>query len=143
MSKLETGVPLTYAWLNELYEQVQDLKDAVDLKNNKSKITMIADHMSASTNVQILTGALNVSIGKGDNTGKSLESFTTPFADPDVLVVPAINFPSNRENFYATVIVDSIKETGCVFKVKAIGSPDKKKTTSVLINYIAIGKSKI
>ena len=142
-ARLDTGNPLTYDWLNDLFSEVDAISKTVNTSSGTSKIVMQADHMAPASSVQILTGSITVNVGKGQTYEKAAESFTTPFAHKDVMVIPAINFENAAEGIFATAWATNITKTGCTIKVRIIGTPDKKKSTTITINYLAIGKAKV
>jgi hypothetical protein len=145
VNELDNGNPLTYNWLNELVHELQTVSKTVTSFAGSSKINLIPDHLSnrsSSNYVQMLTGSATISLDKSGSVGKSLVDFTTPFAAPDVLVIPSINFPNNAEDIYATAWVTNINESSCIIRVKRFTPLDKKQSTNITVNFIAIGKGK-
>ena len=142
-ARLDTGNPLTYDWLNDLFSEVDSISKAVNVSSGTSKIIMHASHMAQTSSVQVVTGSATISIGKGQNYDKDAISFSTPFAHKDVMVIPAVNFENSAEGIFATAWATNITQTGCTIKARIIGTPDKKKSTTITINYIAIGKAKV
>ena len=142
VSELSDGNPLTYNWLNELVADINQASKDVKSVTGASKINLIADHMPSTTYVQMLTGETVVNLAGKESIDKTLVTFSTPFASSDVLVIPAINFRNNAEEIYATAWVTNINESGCTIRVKRFAPIDKKKSTPITINYLAIGKGK-
>ena len=142
VSNLSDGNPLTYNWLNDLVAAINQTSKDVKSVTGSSKINMIADHMASTAYVQMLTGQTTVNIAGKQSLDKTLVTFSTPFASSDVLVIPAINFTNNAEEIYATAWVTNINESGCTIRVKRFAPIDKKKSTPITINYLAIGKGK-
>jgi hypothetical protein len=142
-ARLDTGNPLTYDWLNALFSEVDAISKTVNVSSGTSKIIMQADHMAKTSSVQVITGSATISIGKGQNYDKDPITFGTPFANKDVMVIPAVNFVNSAEGVFATAWATNITQTGCTIKARIIGTPDKKKSTTITINYIAIGKAKV
>jgi hypothetical protein len=142
LSNLSDGNPLTYDWLNSLVASINKASEDVKSVTGSSKINMIADHMASTAYVQILTGETVVNLAGKESIDKTLVTFSTPFASSDVLVIPAINFRNNAEEVYATAWVTNINESGCTIRVKRFAPIDKKKSTPITINYLAIGKGK-
>jgi hypothetical protein len=145
-SMLTDGNPLTYDWLNLLVGEINTLSSSAALGKNNVKIKMIPNHFTTkvSTNtVQILTGKATVTLGKGKSRGKTPPvKFGAPFAASDVLVVASVNYNGTDPGVDAVCWVTNIDESGCMFWVKRFDSVNKKQTTPVTINYIAIGKAK-
>jgi hypothetical protein len=142
VSPLSDGNPLTYNWLNDLVVAINKASEDVKSVTGSSKINMIADHMSSAQYVQVLTGGDQINLPGKESVGKTLVTFSTPFSDPDVLVIPTINFRNAAEEVYATVWATNINESGCTIRVKRFPPIDKKKSTPIVINYLAIGKGK-
>jgi hypothetical protein len=142
VSELSDGNPLTYNWLNDLVAEINQTSRDVKSVTGSSKINMIADHMSSTKYVQMLTGKTVVNLAGKESIDKTLVTFSTPFASADVLVIPTINFRNAAEEIYATAWVTNINESGCVIRVKRFPPVDKKKSTPITINYLAIGKGK-
>jgi hypothetical protein len=142
LSNLSDGNPLTYDWLNSLVASINKASEDVKSVTGSSKINMIADHMASTAYVQMLTGETVVNLAGKESIDKTLVTFSTPFASSDVLVIPAINFRNNAEEVYATAWVTNINESGCTIRVKRFAPIDKKKSTPITINYLAIGKGK-
>jgi hypothetical protein len=142
ISELSDGNPLTYNWLNTLVDEINQTSKDVKSVTGSSKINMIADHMSSPKYVQMLTGKTIINLAGKESVDKTLVTFSTPFASSDVLVIPAINFRNNAEEIYATAWVTNINESGCTIRVKRFAPIDKKKSTPITINYLAIGKGK-
>lgn len=142
VTELSDGNPLTYNWLNDLVAVINQTSKDVKSVTGSSKINMIADHMSSATNVQMLTGKTVINLAGKESIDKTLVTFSTPFASPDVLVIPTINFRNAAEEIYATAWVTNINESGCTIRVKRFAPIDKKKSTPITINYLAIGKGK-
>jgi hypothetical protein len=142
VSNLSDGNPLTYNWLNDLVAVINQTSKDVKSVTGSSKINMIADHMSSTTYVQMLTGQTIINLAGKESVDKTLVTFSTPFASSDVLVIPAINFRNAAEEIYATAWVTNINESGCTIRVKRFAPIDKKKSTPITINYLAIGKGK-
>jgi len=145
-SMLTDGNPLTYDWLNLLVGEINTLSSSAALGKNNVKIKMVPNHFTTkvSTNtVQILTGKATVTLGKGKSRGKSApQKFSAPFAASDVLVVASVNYNGTDPGVDVASWVTNISESGCSFWVKRFDSVNKKQTTPVTINYIAIGKAK-
>ena len=142
VSELSDGNPLTYNWLNLLVADINQVSRDVKSVTGASKINLIADHMASTTYVQVLTGQTTVNLAGKESIDKTLVTFSTPFVSSDVLVIPAINFRNNAEEIYATAWVTNINESGCTIRVKRFAPIDKKKSTPITINYLAIGKGK-
>jgi hypothetical protein len=142
VSELSDGNPLTYNWLNLLVADINQVSRDVKSVTGASKINLIADHMASTTYVQVLTGKTTVNLAGKESIDKTLVTFSTPFVSSDVLVIPAINFRNNAEEIYATAWVTNINESGCTIRVKRFAPIDKKKSTPITINYLAIGKGK-
>jgi hypothetical protein len=142
VTELNDGNPLTYNWLNDLVAAINAATEGVQSVTGSSKIDMITDHMPSATYVQMLTGKDQVSLAGKESIGYTLVTFSTPFASPDVLVIPAINFPNSAQDIYATAWVTNINESGCTIRVKRFPPLDNKKSTPIKINYLAIGKGK-
>jgi hypothetical protein len=145
VNELDNGNPLTYNWLNQLVDEIQNVSKDVKSFAGSSKINLIADHLSGGAGsgyVQMLTGSATISLDKSGSVGRSLVDFTTPFAAPNVLVVPAINFTNNAEDIYATAWATNINESSCIIRVKRFTPLDKKQSTNITVNFIAIGKGK-
>lgn len=145
VNELDNGNPLTFNWLNELVHEIQSISKNVKSFAGSSRINMIPDHLSnrsGSNYVQMLTGSTVISLEKGGSVGKSFVSFSTPFAAPDVLVVPTINFTNNAEDIYATAWVTNINESGCTIRVKRFTPLDKKQSTNITVKFLAIGRGK-
>ena len=145
VDELDNGNPLTYNWLNALVHEIQDVSKDVKSFAGSSKINLIPDHLSnrsGSNYVQMLTGSSIISLDKSGSVGKSLVSFSTPFAAPDVLVIPTINFSNTAEDIYATAWVTNINESNCVIRIKRFTPLDKKQSTNITVNFLAIGRGK-
>lgn len=145
VEELDNGHPLTYNWLNTLVSDLKKLSTSFDTFAGSSKIKLILDHLSnrsGSNNAQMLTGSTVISLDKSGSEGKSLVNFSTPFASPEVLIVPAINFKNNAEDIYATAWVTNINESSCVIRIKRFTPLDKKQSTNITVNFVAIGKGK-
>jgi hypothetical protein len=142
ITELSDGNPLTYNWLNDLVVEINKVSGDVKSVTGSSKINMIADHMPTTTYVQMLTGKAIINLSGKESIDKTLVTFSTPFSSPDVLVIPTINFRNAAEEIYATAWVTNINESGCTIRVKRFPPIDKKKSTPITINYLAIGKGK-
>jgi hypothetical protein len=145
VNELDNGNPLTYNWLNELVHELQTVSKDVKSFAGSARINLIPDHLSnrsSSNYVQMLTGSTVISLDKSGSVGKSLVNFSTPFAAPDVLIIPAINFPNNAEDIYATAWATNINESSCIIRLKRFTPLDKKQSTNITVNFIAIGKGK-
>ena len=142
LSNLSDGNPLTYDWLNGLVASINKASEDVKSVTGSSKINMIADHMASTTYVQMLTGNDQVNLAGKESVGHTLVTFSTPFASTEVLVIPTINFKNNAQDIYATAWVTNINESGCIIRVKRFAPIDNKKSTPIMINYLAIGKGK-
>lgn len=143
---LSDGNPLTYDWLNLIVGEINTLSASSALGKNNVKLQVLPDHFSTnvSTNtINLVTGSALVSLGKGKTRGKTAPvKFKTPFLSDDVLVVANVNYKGTDPGVDAVCWVTNIDETGCQFWVRRFDAPDKKQTTKVTINYIAIGKAK-
>lgn len=142
VSELSDGNPLTYNWLNDLVVEINKVSGDVKSVTGSSKINMVADHMASTSYVQMLTGKTIINLSGKESIDKTLVTFSTPFASTEVLVIPAINFRNAAEEIYATAWVTNINESGCTIRVKRFPPIDKKKSTPITINYLAIGKGK-
>jgi hypothetical protein len=142
VSPLSDGNPLTYNWLNDLVVEINQTEKEVKSVTGSSKINMIAAHASSPTYVQMVTGNVTINIAGKESVDKTLVTFSAPFASPDVLVIPAINFKGNAEEVYATAWATNINESGCTIRVKRFAPIDNKKSTPITIRYLAIGKGK-
>jgi hypothetical protein len=140
VSELSDGNPLTYNWLNDLVSVINQTSKDVKSVTGASKINLITPE--SYPNVQMLTGKTTINLAGKESVDKTLVTFNTPFASPDVLVIPTINFRNAAEEIYATAWVTNINESGCTIRVKRFAPIDKKKSTPITINYLAIGKGK-
>jgi hypothetical protein len=143
---LSDGNPLTYDWLNLLVGEINTLSSSSALGRSNVKLQVLPNHFSTNVSantVNLVTGAALVSLGKGKTRGKTAPvKFKTPFLSDDVLVVANVNYKGTDPGVDAVWWVTNIDETGCQFWVRRFDAPDKKQTTKVTINYIAIGKAK-
>ena len=143
---LSDGNPLTYDWLNLLVGEVNTLASRSTLSKQSTKIKAIPRHYTTATvtnTMQFVTGRALVSLGKGKASGKSAPvKFPASFSTSDVLVVANVNYNGTDPGVDAVCWVTNIDESGCQFYARRFDAVNKKQTTPVTINYIAIGKAK-
>lgn len=139
---LTDGNPLTYDWLNNLVADIETLSNQ-NAADTGSRI-VFKPHWDTSNNTtsKILTGTALVTLGKGSVSGvSSIVKFSSSFAsDTDVVVIATVNYNGTDPGVDAYCWVTNTNKDGCIFHARRLDSVDKKKTTSVTINYIAIGK---
>jgi hypothetical protein len=143
---LSDGNPLTYDWLNLLVGEVNTLTSTSALSRENTKIRAIPRHYTTSSvtnTMQVVTGRALVSLGKGKAVGKSAPvKFPATFSAADVLVVASVNYNGTDPGVDAVCWVTNIDESGCQFYARRFDKVNKKQTTPVTINYIAIGKAR-
>ena len=148
-NRLTDGLPITTEWLNTLVDEINSLKGVSVSPGSTSlakKINVLGSGFTGDRTIQVVADTFTDIIPAGENVLDRTVQFQTPFYDNNVIVVvtPSFVSTSNRVNrpflSYASVgLVTSSKFELSVALTSDLS--DLSNGRSVVVNYIAIGKS--
>jgi hypothetical protein len=140
LSKLANGLPLTYDYIDQIVESLNDLSDRIDKRTGKIPRFFGPNNSRPSNKIPIISVGQETfqMSGNGADIGKEI-SFNTKF-DQKPIVVATVNQLDERSgqpiNAYCTVC----QITGAKFKAKVFYASDTTPR-NIILNYIAIGFS--
>jgi hypothetical protein len=148
-NRLTDGLPITTEWLNTLVDEINSLKGVTVSPGSTSlskKINVLGTNFTGDRTIQVVADTFTDIIPAGENVLDRTVQFQTPFYDNNVIVVvtPSFISTSNRVNrpFLSYASVGLITSSKFELSVSLTSDlADLSNGRSVVVNYIAIGKS--
>lgn len=134
---ISDGQPFTYQLLNQIIEQLNDVKDAVG-ENQEEAITIKGPGQGSQQRPLIIYDRDTVQIPENQTAINKTTKFRTNFSNENPVVIATIVDPDAEDGTpMGYITIKDVTQNDFKYRIKLIRR--RTKTTNLQINYIALG----